>query len=90
MNDVLNRQGYTQAAFLNRVPVAAWLLMIAIALFCNFLLGYRAQGKAKVMFLILPVAIAISFFLIADIDAPRRGVIVVHPQNLQILQQSLQ
>ncbi|HVM75491.1 MAG TPA: hypothetical protein VMT75_07595 [Candidatus Saccharimonadales bacterium] len=90
MNDVLNRQGYTQAAFLNRVPVAAWLLMIAIAMFCNFLLGYRAQGKARVMFLILPVAIAISFFLISDIDSPRRGVIMVHPQNLEILQQSLQ
>lgn len=90
MNDVLNRQGYTQAAFLNRVPIAAWLLMITIALFCNFLLGYRAQGKARVMFLILPVAIAISFFLISDIDSPRRGVIMVHPQNLEILQQSLQ
>ena len=89
MNDVLNRQGYTQAAFLNRVPVAAWLLMVAIAIFCNFLLGYRAHGKAKVMFLILPVAISISFFLISDIDSPRRGVIMVHPQNLEILQQSL-
>jgi len=89
MNDVLNRQGYTQAAFLNRVPIAAWLLMIAIAVFCNFLLGYRAKGKAKVMFLILPVAIAISFFLVSDIDSPRRGVIMVHPQNLEILQKSL-
>jgi hypothetical protein len=90
MNDVLNRQGYTQAAFLNRVPIAAWLLMVAIAIFCNFLLGYRAQAKAKVMFLILPVAISISFFLVSDIDAPRRGVIMVHPQNLEILQQSMQ
>jgi len=89
MNDVLNRQGYTQAAFLNRVPIAAWLLMIAIAAFCNVLLGYRVQGKGKVMFLILPMAIAISFFLISDIDSPRRGVIMVHPQNLEILQQSL-
>ena len=89
MNDVLNRQGYTQAAFLNRVPIAAWLLMIAIAMFCNFLLGYRAEGKAPIMFLILPLAIAISFFLISDIDSPRRGVIMVHPQNLEILQQSL-
>jgi hypothetical protein len=90
MNDVINRQGYTQAAFLNRVPVAAWLLMVAIAIFCNFLLGYRAQGKARVMFLILPVAIAISFFLVSDIDSPLHGVIMVHPQNLEILQQSLQ
>jgi len=28
MNDVLNAQGYTQAAFWNRIPTAAWGLMI--------------------------------------------------------------
>src|SRR5882672_9434515 len=32
MNDVINSQGYTQAAFWNRIPTAAWLLMAAIAL----------------------------------------------------------
>lgn len=89
MNDVLNRQGYTQAAFLDRVPIAAWLLMILISIFSNILLGYRAKGKARIMYSILPIALAISFFLVADIDAPRNGVIVVHPQNLEILAKSL-
>ncbi len=27
MNDVLNRQGYTQAAWWNRIPTGAWCLM---------------------------------------------------------------
>jgi hypothetical protein len=89
MNDVLNRQGYTQAAWLNRVPVAAWILMMAIALFSNILLGYRTGGRARIMFLILPIALSISFFLISDIDAPRGGVILVEPQNLDILANSL-
>ena len=31
MNDVLNSQGYTQAAWWNRIPPAAWLLMTVIA-----------------------------------------------------------
>src|SRR5580693_926359 len=31
MNDVLNSQGYTQAAWWNRIPGSAWGLMIAIA-----------------------------------------------------------
>ena len=35
MNDVLNSQGYTQAAWWNRIPLAAWLLMAAIAICCN-------------------------------------------------------
>jgi hypothetical protein len=40
--------------------------------------------------LILPIVVSISFFLIADIDSPRGGVIVVQPQNLVNLAQSLQ
>ena len=40
MNDVLNSQGYTQAAWRNRIPIAAWGLMAAIAICCNLLVGY--------------------------------------------------
>ena len=36
MNDVLNSQGYTQAAWWNRIPTAAWSLMAAIALCATF------------------------------------------------------
>ena len=42
------------------------------------------------LFEILPLAVSLSFFLIADIDSPRAGVIRVRPQNLYALQQSLQ
>ena len=89
MNDVLNSQGYTQAAWWNRIPVAAWCLMFAIALFCNLLIGFGAQRRSAMLFAVLPVMVAISFFLIADIDSPRRGVIRVHPQNLRSLQAGL-
>jgi len=89
MNDVLNSQGYTQAAWLNRVPDAAWILMIAIAVVSNILVGYRARGPERLMFLILPVALSIAFFLIADLDSPLGGIIRVHPHNLEILAGSL-
>jgi len=35
MNDVLNSQGNTQAAFWNQIPMAAWGLMAAVAIGCN-------------------------------------------------------
>jgi hypothetical protein len=89
MNDVLNSQGYTQFAWWNRIPVAGWGLMMAIAIFCNVLIGYGA-GRREYLFLVLPLAVATSFFLIADIDSPRRGLIRVEPQNLLSLAQSLQ
>src|SRR6185436_19398733 len=91
MNDVLNSQAYTQAAWWNRIPLGAWALMFAVAICCNLLLGYGVRDEKAVrgMLLILPFVVAISFFLIADIDAPRAGVIRVHPANLDALAVSM-
>ncbi len=91
MNDVLNSQGYTQAAWWNRIPIAAWALMVATAICCNMLVGYGASNanvKAR-LFLVLPLVVSISFLLIADIDSPRGGLIHVAPQNLLSVSQSL-
>jgi hypothetical protein len=38
---------------------------------------------------VLPSVVSIAFLLIADIDAPRHGLIHVSPQNLQSLAKSL-
>ncbi|MFZ0589992.1 MAG: hypothetical protein WAM39_05895 [Bryobacteraceae bacterium] len=91
MNDVLNSQGYTQAAWWNRIPLEGWGLMAFIGIFANVLLGYgsrRAKTK-RALLLVLPLMLSVSFFLIADIDSPRRGLIRVRPQNLLSLSQSL-
>jgi hypothetical protein len=92
MNDVLNSRGYTQAAWLNRIPLATWGLMAAIAICCNLLIGYGARrGEAKTTFLlVLPLIVSISLALIANIDSPRGGLVRVHSQNLEILSESLQ
>ncbi len=91
MNDVLNSQGYTQAAWWNRIPVAAWGLLVVTAICCNVLVGYGARGAgiSARLLMILPVVVSISFLLIADIDSPRGGLIHVAPQNLSSLYQSL-
>lgn len=89
MNDVINSQGYTQAAWWNRIPIAAWGLMATIAICCNLLIGYGARRRDWHIFLILPVAVSIAFFLISDIDSPRGGTIQVEPHNLISLSQSL-
>jgi hypothetical protein len=91
MNDVLNSQGYTQAAWWNRIPAGAWFLMAAISLITQFLIGYGARN-AKVegtLFRVLPFVVSVSFLLIADIDSPRSGIIHVRPQNLTSLADEL-
>lgn len=89
MNDVLNSQGYTQAAWWNRIPIVAWMLLIMIAIFCNLLIGYDSPGRSAFFLLILPITLSIALFLIADIDSPRHGIIRVRPQNLESLAESL-
>jgi len=91
MNDVINAHGYTVAAWRNRVPAAAWALMIIIAIFSSLLQGYGLHDKAvKVaLLLVLPLTAALSLSLIADVDSPRWGVIRVSPQNMLDLERSI-
>jgi hypothetical protein len=90
MNDVLNSQGYTQAIW-SESPPGAWLLMAAVAICSNLLVGYctRRPGAGIIRSMVLPFVLSISFFAIADIDSPRRGLIRVRPQNLISLVHSL-
>ena len=92
MNDVLNSRGFTQAAWLNRIPLAAWGLMTTIAICSNLLIGYGSRrGEARaILLLVLPLIVSISFSLIANIDSPRGGMVRVYPENLAGLSQSLQ
>lgn len=91
MNDVLNSQGYTQAAWRNRIPISAWTLMMAMAVCSNLLVGYgaRSAGLKSGLLLILPLVVSLAFLLVSDIDSPRGGFIRVDPENLISLGQSL-
>ena len=91
MNDVLNAQGYVQAAWWNRIPLTAWALMAAIAVCANTLVGFGARNFEQNvgLFMIFPFVISVSFFLIADIDTPRGGVIRIEARNLVALKSNL-
>lgn len=89
MNDVMSSQVYAQAALRNRIPPAAWALLFVISIFCNILVGYSAHDRSPRLFLVLPVVLCVTLFFIADMDKPRRGIIHVHPENLETLSVSL-
>ncbi len=91
LNDVLNSQGYAQAGFWNRIPLAAWGLIETISIGCNLLVGYgsRSVTAGSRLLPILPLLVSIALMFIADIDAPRHGIIRVQPQNLISLAESL-
>jgi len=90
MNDVLNSQGYTQAAWWNRIPASAWSLMAAIAVGCCALVGYSGHEARTPLLVVLPAVLSTAFFLIADVDSPRHGIIRVRPQNLLSVAQTIE
>ena len=85
MNDVLNAEGITLAAWRNRLPVEVWMLLLLIATGCNFLIGFGAERLSPVTHAILPVTAALAFLLIADVEGPRNGLVRVQPVNLNDL-----
>jgi hypothetical protein len=89
MNDVLNSQGFTQAAWLNRIPHTAWILMALIAIFCNLLVGYGEAHRGLLPLLVLPLIVSVSLFLIADMDSPRTGMISIQPVDLILASQAM-
>ncbi len=91
MNDVLNSQSYTQAAWWNRIPVMANVLMTLIAMFGNTMFGYAARDPKLEgrLLMVLPLIVSIAFFLIMDIDSPSGGIIRLYPQSLISLAESL-
>lgn len=76
-----------RSAWDERIPPEAWALMLIIAIGCCTLAGYGAQHTRKgiTLTLILPIVIAFSFMLIADIDSTQSGLIDVEPSNLAAL-----
>lgn len=89
MGDVFISRGTTRAAWLNRIPTGAWVLLAATALVVNLLLGYRERRTDAVVLTVLPLVVSIALFLIADIDSPREGLIRVAPINLVQLSDSM-
>jgi hypothetical protein len=89
MNDVINAEGYTQSAWWNRIPLAAWALMGIMALVSNMLLGYRERRTNTLVLTVLPLILSIAFFLISDIDSPNGGIIRVAPYDLIAVSNSM-
>lgn len=84
MNAVIDDEGYTQAAWVNRIPSAAWALLFAIAVCAcvMFALTRERVGSVGALVWIFPIIVSVALFLIADIDSPRGGLIHVIPDNL--------
>jgi hypothetical protein len=82
MNAVLTSRRNTEASWKRRIPPAGWSLMILIAMYTCLLTGYGVHKKGVLLYTLLPLLVAIAFFLMGDMDNPRHGIVYVSPDNL--------
>lgn len=78
-------QQQTMASWRYHIPVAAWSILVIFGLCSNFLIGYNIRGKTgrNAFLFFIPAVTALALFMIAEIDAPGKGVIHVTPENLK-------
>ena len=88
MNDVLNLKVTPRPHTGIEFPLphgVYWLLLPCVAQFCWVI----KRGSPRRLVFVLPLVVSISLMLIADIDAPRHGLIKISPQSLQSLAKSM-
>jgi hypothetical protein len=91
LDEVISSEGRTQAAWWNRIPTTAWVLLVIIACMANLLVGYatRSSQARTLLLVVLPMLVSTAILLIADIDSPRGGLIRIPPRDLAAIRQTL-
>lgn len=90
LNEMFDLQTLRREAKAERLPPPVWLLLFLLGAFAHLLLGASVSRREIWLLYLLPLVIAASFFLLADIDSPRSGLIRVEPSALPSLYQEMQ
>ena len=85
LNETIDLHEKRISAFENRVPQPVWLLIISVSLIAVFTRGSTLATRFWLTLILLPITIALVVALIADLDAPSRGLIRLDQRALQRL-----
>ena len=85
LNETIDLHEKRIAASENRVPQPVWLLIISVSLIAVFTRGSTLTARFWPTLILVPITIAVVVALIADLDAPSRGLIRLDQRALQRL-----
>ena len=85
LNETIDLHEQRVAAFENHVPQSVWLLIISVSLIAVFTRGSTLTTRFWLTLILVPITIAITVSLIADLDSPSRGLIRLDQRALQRL-----
>jgi hypothetical protein len=89
LNAVIDLGEENEAALENRIPGAIWFMLFFIALLSSLMLGFGLQSRNWIPILLAPLTVSIVMALIADLDSPRKGLIVVGRESMKRVQSDL-
>lgn len=83
LTDLVDVTENRTAAFENRIPMIAWIMLLFIAFIGSLLVGVGIGTRSQLLRLILPIVVAAALSLTLDLDSPRSGLIRVHQHSLE-------
>ena len=83
LNDTIDLSEKRTAAFENRIPMAAWILLIFIASAGSALVGLGSVTRERGLLLILPLIVGSALTLTLDLDSPRTGLVHVPQHSME-------
>ena len=72
----------TATSFEDRIPSAAWMLLIFMAVTGSLLVGIGLSVPSRSLLVVVPLVMAATLTLILDIDSPRSGFVTVYQSSM--------
>ena len=82
LNDAIDATEKRTAAFENRIPAAAWALLLFMGAAASALVGTGASRRSRALVTVLPLVVASAMTLILDLDSPRAGFVRIQQNSM--------
>jgi hypothetical protein len=89
LNDTIDFSEKRTAALENRIPGAAWVLLIFMSSAASCLVGIGATVRSRALLLVLPLIVGAALVLILDLDSPRAGFVRVQQNSMERVAQQM-
>jgi hypothetical protein len=87
LNESIDLSEERTAAFENRIPLTAWVLLLFMSFIASVLVGTTTDARSKSLQLVLPFVLAAALSLVLDLDSPRYGFIRMQQPSMERLAQ---
>lgn len=83
LNESFDATERRTAAFENRIPLSAWVMLLFVSFVGSVLVGVGIGSRSQLLRLVLPIVVAAALGETLDLDSPRSGFIHVYQHSME-------